>query len=221
MSAKTLLDLPSYRLDSSPCVAEVERREAISSAIEGDAQIIVWRRHRTRASKEPLASFLETCEPFNIRETLNPGQLVGEGFRRPFEADKGIREQVAKDIRESLRLFRSVCGARPIRARLELTEKQNCPKFHVDNVRLRLVSTLVGPGTQWVRREVVRQIRQRSSCQDHLHARPEEIEMADSGDIVILKGKLSGSDRSHRSLHRSPPLGDEERRLVFKLTQRR
>jgi hypothetical protein len=45
--------------------------------------------------------------------------------------------------------------------------------------------------------------------------------MADSGDIVILKGKLSGSDRSHRSLHRSPPLGDEERRLVFKLTQRR
>jgi hypothetical protein len=222
MSANTLRDLPSFRVHSgSASVAEVEQEEQLDTALAGHAQIVVWRRHRRRDSNEPLARYLDECEPFNIREPLNPGQLIGERFTRPFESDEHIRTKVADYMDECLRVFRSFCGERPIRARLELTEKQNCPKFHVDNVQVRLVSTLVGPGTQWVASEVVQQIRERSDCRDHLHARPGEIAMADRGDIVILRGKLSAADPSHWSLHRSPPLGDDERRLVFKLTQPR
>jgi len=52
------------------------------------------------------------------------------------------------DIRRLDELYRALAGAVP-RVRLETANERTCPAFHEDAVRLRLLVTYRGPGTEW------------------------------------------------------------------------
>jgi hypothetical protein len=91
---------------------------------------------------------------------------------------------LSTDIHELCDLFQTLTGASDIGIRLEVTDRQSCPKFHSDKVTLRLMTTYYGAATQWLENGCTRQ--------------------AVAGDVLLAKGELWG-DESGACVHRSPP----------------
>ena len=93
-------------------------------------------------------------------------------------------------------------------------------KFHVDNLRYRMITTYVGPGTEYVPEAYVnRHALERSFCDptsaNRAIVRDERfIFRASPGDVLLMKG--FGASRGGGAVHRSPPIeGTEERRVVL------
>ena len=88
-----------------------------------------------------------------------------------------------------------------------------CPRFHVDHVPVRLITTYAGIGSQWLR-EGVMDRRQLSQAD----AEPSErIEQIHCGEVALLKGSKWHGNEGHGLIHRSPALKADERRLILTL----
>ena len=93
-----------------------------------------------------------------------------------------------------------------------------CKRFHVDFVRVRMVVTYLGPGTQWLEGEAAQRHGPRGavagSCGHGVPA--DEIRCAQAGDVVWMRGVYGGGAPA---VHRSPPLGESgQARVVWTLS---
>lgn len=193
--------------------------EGLSQISDSEADVAIWRRRIDPTIQAALDEFVTEYPAFNVRGRLSRRSPDLSEFTAHFE-QTALAEPLEEELEALVEQFAALSDAHEFEARLELTHEQNCPKFHVDHVHLRLLCTLAGPGTEWVAREDVREIRRQSTCRDHLHAPAHTIRWADCGDVVVLKGRLACPSRSRDdwSLHRSPQLKAGEARLVFKVT---
>lgn len=193
--------------------------DGLSRIGDAEADVAIWRRQMDPALREALDAFVADYPAFNVRGKISRRSPDLSEFTAHFE-QTALADSVEEELEALVERFAALSDAHEFEARLELTTQQNCPKFHVDNVQLRLLCTLAGPGTEWVAREDVREIRRQSTCRDHLHAPAHTIRWAEAGDVVVLKGRLGSPSRSRDdwSLHRSPQLKAGEARLVFKVT---
>ncbi|MFO2465468.1 DUF1826 domain-containing protein [Pseudomonas sp. 15FMM2] len=155
---------------------------------------------------EPLAESLvleldaEDAEP-------NLQGLAG-GFR-----DLEGYEGFVADVSWLVSAFACLLGARRIGLRLRLLDKAMCPRFHVDHVPVRLITTYAGIGSQWLREGVMD--RRRLSQAD---AEPvEHIEQIHCGEVALLKGEKWHGNEGFGLIHRSPALAANERRLILTL----
>lgn len=110
----------------------------------------------------------------------------------------GIGQRLlADEIGHLSAIFSNLIRSDSLRIRLEIVETDACRKFHADMVDARLLTTLVGPGTQWIRVEdpaVVNEMRR--------------------GSVGMFKGRLLAEKPS--ILHRSPPIsGTDVTRLLL------
>lgn len=106
---------------------------------------------------------------------------------------------LAADLAELARDFLAYFGLAEAPLRVELVDKMSCPKFHRDNVRVRLVTAYHGAGTEYVDA-----------------AAPDDIRRSDTFALVFLKGKLHPT-HAGSVLHRSPPVPAGAKRLCVVL----
>ncbi|MFC6336045.1 DUF1826 domain-containing protein [Pseudomonas sp. CCM 7891] len=117
------------------------------------------------------------------------------------------------DVSWLVSAFACLLGAKRIGVRLRLLDKAMCPRFHVDHVPVRLITTYAGIGSQWLREGVMdrRHLGQTS-------AEPEDgIEQVRCGEVVLLKGEKWHGNEGFGLIHRSPQLNANERRLILTL----
>ena len=117
------------------------------------------------------------------------------------------------DVSWLVSAFACLLGAKRIGVRLRLLDKAMCPRFHVDHVPVRLITTYAGIGSQWLREGVMD--RRTLSQAD---AEPtERIEQIHFGEVALLKGTKWHGNEGHGLIHRSPALKADERRLILTL----
>ncbi len=117
------------------------------------------------------------------------------------------------DVAWLVSAFACLLGAKRIGVRLRLLDKAMCPRFHVDHVPVRLITTYAGIGSQWLR-EGVMDRRQLSQAD----AEPSErIEQIHCGEVALLKGEKWRGNEGYGLIHRSPALAANERRLILTL----
>ncbi|MBH3422426.1 MULTISPECIES: DUF1826 domain-containing protein [Pseudomonas] len=117
------------------------------------------------------------------------------------------------DVAWLISAFACLLGAKRIGVRLRLLDKAMCPRFHVDHVPVRLITTYAGIGSQWLR-EGVMDRRQLSQAD----AEPRErIEQIHCGEVALLKGEKWRGNEGYGLIHRSPTLAANERRLILTL----
>lgn len=117
------------------------------------------------------------------------------------------------DVSWLVSAFACLLGAKRIGVRLRLLDKAMCPRFHVDHVPVRLITTYAGIGSQWLREGVMdrRHLSQAS-------AEPEEgIKQIHCGEVALLKGEKWHGNEGFGLIHRSPQLSANERRLILTL----
>jgi hypothetical protein len=137
---------------------------------------------------------------------------------------------LAEDISHMIEIMRPAASARDkITCRMQLLHGIRCPKWHEDYVKLRLIKTYSGVGTEWVDPSNTF-IRATNAVRSYLDkdlivGDKSKIHRADAGDILVLSGRKREIEvdggRTFRPipvLHRSPPVGPDDKRLLFTVT---
>ena len=125
----------------------------LSEIFNDDVNIAIWKRH--------LDNQLINASNYIINE--NPDLQFSELVKYD-DVDKilvnnlGQNENtlyLIKDISIVVKLFCDLFSINKVWLRLDAIESPMCPRFHVDNLKCRLVSTYKGPATQWLPHNLV------------------------------------------------------------------
>jgi hypothetical protein len=123
------------------------------------------------------------------------------------------------DVIFILTLFDEIASSGSYRISLETVSSDMCRRFHCDMNELRLLCTYVGKGTLWVPDEAVnRAALQALEDDSKIVSDKNLIQQASSGEVLILKGALYGSQGTKAIVHKSPEIErKKEQRLVLRI----
>ncbi|WP_454846792.1 DUF1826 domain-containing protein [Pseudomonas farris] len=157
---------------------------------------------------EPLAESLSLEMP---NDDVEPNL---HGLASGFSDLEGYEGFIA-DVSWLVSAFACLLGAQRIGLRLRVLDTAMCPRFHVDHVPVRLITTYAGIGSQWLKEGAMdrRQLGQPD-------AEPQDdspIQQITSGEVALLKGEKWHGNEGFGLIHRSPQLAPGERRLILTL----
>ncbi|MEM8773110.1 MAG: DUF1826 domain-containing protein [Pseudomonadota bacterium] len=187
----------ALKTDIAPSV-EGETASVLSRILDPSTSLAIWRRALSRslqdAAVDGCASVLQHASAFH-----SFGQTEVDCFYDALTRDAGASiTPIAEDLVALAKVFADICGAVPVRVRVETIADNGCRRFHFDNVAMRLVVTYRGPGTQWVPPEFAANA---YAQQTEYNGPINEIR---TGDVALFRGRRSSV--VGMTLHRSPPL---------------
>ena len=154
-----------------------------------------------------------------ISEVVNP-----EEIKKLLMQEINSSEEVAcisKDISKIVEIFCALFNLKRVWLRLDAIDRPMCPRFHADYLKCRLVTTYVGPATQWLPHESVNH----SKLGEGNEGKPDEesglflqnadIKQLNVGDIGLLKGEAWEGNQGGGIVHRSPHSDNSKKRLYM------
>lgn len=165
-----------------------------------EVHLAVWNRPVPAALAWLSSLDFTKIDDLDFETTLDAAEAeIAEGLAEAGYPAGDRGEALLDELLGHARRFTAIQRLDAVSIRLEVIETDACRKFHADHVTARLLTTLVGSGTQWI----------------HGEADPDmPIRQLRTGDVGIFKGRL-GADPVG-ILHRSPPILDTgETRLLL------
>lgn len=209
---------PSLKL--RPIIYQVQggTPQALTRILDDGVNLAVWQRQLPAhiadfgrlllSLNEPLAESLVLELPSDDTEPNLHG--LASGF-----SDLEGYEGFIADVSWLVSAFVCLLGAKRVGLRLRVLDKAMCPRFHVDHVPVRLITTYSGIGSQWLK-EGAMDRRQLGNADTEPQDGP-LIEQIASGEVALLKGEKWHGNEGFGLIHRSPQLASGERRLILTL----
>lgn len=189
-----------------------ESPKVMAEIFHDGVNMAVWQR-RLPAQLEDFAALVislgqpladqRVVEVSEHEPVLLPGLL-------PEAADLHGYEAFVADVTWLVSAYTCLLDARRVGLRLRVLQGAMCPRFHVDNVPVRLLTTYVGPGSDWLEEGAVERV--------GLHLAPapvDNIQQLQTGDVALLKGEKWIGNGGAGLIHRSPP--SQQPRLLLSL----
>lgn len=187
----------------------------LSDIYKEEINIAIWRRQKQFSVKE----FLALNPTFQKEMILTPQDALS----RISESFDNNMTEVSEDIALLVDMFCYLFELKQAGMRLKVLDRAMCPKFHVDKVPCRLVTTYQGIATQWLPHELVDQTKLGWGCdglpdsESGLYQSESDIQQLDCGDVALIKGTLWEGNENAGLVHRSPGLIANEKRLILTL----
>ena len=199
----------------APTLAEVHEgfSEHVLHAVEsGHAALSIWHDALPSAVATAAESLRHgaACS-HRLRIPTHPSELPLSDFLRPFGYEDVQHQPLADFIAQLLHIANAVIGSRPLWLRLDRIADDGCRRFHVDYVQVRMLCTLVGPGTEWLAEFAVDRARLRDGSQSQVRD-ASAVRSIPSGAVALLRGERHPLGSG--VVHRSPPLGGAAPRLL-------
>ncbi|MCQ4293966.1 DUF1826 domain-containing protein [Pseudomonas stutzeri] len=209
LAQQTIRPQPRQLLGGTPAV--------LGEALNDGINLAVWQRQLPLHIAGFAEALLALGEPLTESLTLEP---VGEDeVQLPTLAaayrDLSGHAGFVADVAWLVRAFACLVDARRIGLRLRVLGKPMCPRFHVDHVPLRLITTYAGAGSEWLREGAMS--RRRLGDPTAEPADPNAIEQLGAGDVALFKGEKWLGNEGAGIIHRSPQATTAERRLILTL----
>ncbi|EJM28288.1 DUF1826 domain-containing protein [Pseudomonas sp. GM25] len=192
--------------------------QALAHILDDETNLAVWQRQLPLHIAEFADLLLSLNEPYAEVLCLELPDEDAEpdltGLASGFRDLEGYEGFIA-DLKWLVSAFACLLGARRIGLRLRVLDKAMCPRFHVDHVPVRLITTYAGVGSEWLR-EGEMDRRQLGKPQ----AEPQEasrIQQLNRGEVALLKGEKWHGNEGFGLIHRSPQPAPGERRLMLTL----
>ncbi|WP_434570636.1 DUF1826 domain-containing protein [Pseudomonas sp. Z3-8] len=186
--------------------------------LDDDTNLAVWQRHLPAHISDFAVMLLSMGQPLAESMVLElpseDTQPALHGLAAGFGDLHGYEGFVA-DVAWLVSAFACLLGARRVGLRLRALDTAMCPRFHVDHVPVRLITTYAGVGSQWLMEGVMD--RRRLAQPEAEPADASLIQQMRSGDVALLKGEKWQGNEGHGLIHRSPQLAPGERRLILSL----
>lgn len=158
----------------------------------------------------------QTERPWQFSWLGTPDDSLIEELRRRApqpEAANALIDDIVSLAQAVAYLFES----QTVGIRLRILTEAMCPRFHCDNLPVRLVTTYLGPGSEWLPEEAVNRDGLGAPTPDRpeIVLKPDAVQTLKAGDIALIKG--SGWEGCEHSalVHRSPSLNEGQKRLLL------
>ncbi|MBT0585954.1 DUF1826 domain-containing protein [Alteromonas oceanisediminis] len=203
---------PACQVEQTPMNTRYSARsediEILTAVYQPEINMAIWQRALSVDVKNAVQQLLLNTQHLNTSSFIRSDRIesdVRDAFRsiQPHDA-------LLNDVVEVVDIFRTLFELSRVGLRMRILDKPMCPRFHVDRVPCRLVSTYSGRGTQWL---------------DHADVRREKLGLGsgglaetqdtDVGDIALLKGESWFDNELGGVVHRSPPSDGGQRRLIM------
>ena len=192
--------------------------DVMARVLDDDINLAIWQRQLPLHISDFAALLLSLNEPLADALVL---EMVDEkaqpnlkGLASRFNDLEGYEGFIA-DISWLVSAYACLLGAKRVGLRLRALDKAMCPRFHVDHVPVRLITTYAGIGSQWLE-EGVMERRQLGQPQAE-PTRTALIQQINAGEVALLKGEKWQGNEGAGLIHRSPALAPGERRLILTL----
>lgn len=209
---------------SEPIIKKSSSSESplvLTDIYEKECNIAIWQRRLPDAFLASLANYVANGKTLTAARQLSADSA--EAYIQTLANDQLFAPQLHAYIIELIDMFICLFEADTIGFRLSTLNKAMCPRFHVDRVPCRLVTTFLGPGSQWLAHEMVdraklgHQSGDTNDAASGLYRREDDIQTLNTGDVAILKGELWQGNENAGIVHRSPPVTENQPRIVMTL----
>ena len=195
---------------------------ALFEIYQEEVNIAIWQ--RKLSSKIMLASnnILQIYPFLEISEVINPKDVIEMLDSKIGTSKDNI--YLSSDISDLVNIFCDLFKLDRVGFRLKILDHAMCPRFHVDRVPCRLITTYHGIATEWLPHCKV----DRSKLGVASHGKIDEetgifkthkdIEQLDVGHVGLLKGESWEKNEGAGLVHRSPKVeNNDQRRLMLTL----
>lgn len=201
-----------------PQQVQGESPEVLSRILDDGVNLAVWQRrlplHISGFASLVLAQGASLAESL-IMEINSDGRPSSLGKLASGYADMDGHAGFVADVTWLVEAFAALIGARRVGLRLRALDKAMCPRFHVDHVPVRLITSYAGVGSQWLKEGAMSRAGLGSA-----EGEPQGsgvIEQLSGGDVGLLKGEKWLGNEGAGLIHRSPTLAENQRRLILTL----
>ncbi|MFW9268475.1 DUF1826 domain-containing protein [Pseudomonas sp. NR3] len=185
--------------------AQGDTPEILTKILDDGTNLAVWQRQLPAHIGDFAALVLALDQPLTESRVLDlpddDAQPALRGLAAGFSDLHGYEGFIA-DVSWLVCAFACLLGAQRVGLRLRTLDKAMCPRFHVDHVPVRLLTTYGGVGSQWLKEGVMD--RQRLGQPEAEPVDPQVIEQFCCGDVGLLKGEKWHGNEGFGLIHRSP-----------------
>ncbi len=218
-----LLDSTEYTTsnDDWPTFAEDHEPSVLTSIYEDKINMAIWQRKHQQMLDLYAEEWAQRYLSHTPRLLLSVKKAADQ--IEQLLPDLDYKDEFQQDVALLVDMFACLFDAKEVGIRLAPLTKAMCPKFHVDNVPCRLVTTYGGLGTEWLLEENI----DRSRLGRGANGLPDDksgilqgnkmIQQLSSQQVALLKGSGWEGNENYGLVHRSPYLSQGQTRLLLTL----
>lgn len=200
---------------STPRQSQSECAAILADIHQPDVNLTLWQRQLPLHIATFARLALSLDEPLaetRVVEMMNDELPELPDLAKRFNDLEGYAGFVA-DVAWLVQAYASLLGAQRVGLRLRILDKAMCPRYHVDWVSARLITTYAGTGSEWLPEDAM----QRDALGTaQMEPRDAPLRMAE-GDVALFKGERWMGNEGRGIIHRSPQVAAGERRLILTL----
>ena len=215
-STQPLIDPAHYQQ-----AAEGSEPEILSKIYQENTNIAIWQRSLSTKLAEAAKAVLLSNPLLQISVAVTPQNVEATLVETLGSTD--FSDILIKDIARLVDMFCYLFETKHAGLRLAVLDRAMCPRFHVDRVPCRLMTTYQGVASEWLpdsaadRSKLGFGNKGQPDEQSGIYQNTSDIRHLNQGDVALLKGKLWEENEEGGLIHRSPQLPSETRRLLLTL----
>ena len=200
---------------------EGSQLDVLTDIYKEHINIAIWQRSLANALIEATNSILDTHPTLQVSRVVKPQDAKATVMKALGSAPMTVT--LSEDIAQLVDMFCCLFDLKRAGLRLTALDRAMCPRFHVDRVPCRLLTTYQGVATEWLPHQAA----YRSKLGIGNQGKPDEqsgllnsstdIQQLCRGDIALLKGESWEGNQGAGLIHRSPQLPDKKCRLLLTL----
>lgn len=186
-----------------------------------DANIVIWKRELPNELSEAVSHILES-PPTRAKVLVVSPQNTHNALSDALGESSAVAT-LSDDIALLVDMFCCLFDLTHAGLRLTVLDSPMCPRFHVDHIPCRLVTTYRGIATEWLNHDVIDRTKLgagnqgKSDEESGLFESLNDINRLSEGDVALLKGENWDETKDAGLVHRSPSVSTNERRLLLTL----
>jgi len=198
---------------------DVNHVDVLADIYQENTNIVVWKRSLTDKLLEASNIVLSTNPDLEISLVVSPQDTVSV-LQGRLNSSKMIMILI-EDIHRLVNMFCDLFDLKRVGLRLTSLKHAMCPRFHVDNVPCRLITTYQGIATEWLshndadRSKLGIGNKGRPDSQSGIYQDESDVQQLSQGDVALLKGEAWLGNEGKGLIHRSPQLYDQASRLIL------
>lgn len=182
-----------------------DEADVFTSIFDEETCMAVWQRSHSEALQANIQNALEATDWRDVRIAA-PSNTIADAICEQYHLGDALKD----DMILLADMLACLFDAEQIAIRLARAEQATCPRFHIDHIPARMITTYIGVGTEWLEsRYVNRQFLGRGN-----NGKPDEqsgliqpgatIQQLRASDVALMKGEAWPNNEGLGFVHRSP-----------------
>lgn len=195
--------------------------DVLTRLYDENINLAVYKRDVTAEISSYVETFLKCEDTFSLVQVVELDEIQDK--LNALLPDYNFKESFVSDLYNICDMFAVLFDLKEVGLRLSILEHAMCPRFHVDHIPCRLLTTYGGVGTEWLsednldRNKLGRGSKGMPDDASGIYTDVKLINKVGSWDIALLKGEAWINNAGKGIVHRSPEISKTSPRLLLSL----